>query len=70
MHASGPAVSQELLCTIRAITQSTVEISDDLKKLAIDLNEADFNGDPVHAEYLVCEFSDGRRYAFHVPQSA
>jgi hypothetical protein len=70
MRASGPAGSQELLCTIRAVTGSTVGIGDDVKSLEIDLTGADLNGDPAHAEYLVCEFSDGRRYAFHVARGA
>ncbi len=70
MRASGPAISQELLGTIRAISGSAVEIGDDLKKLEIDLTPADFNGDPSQSRYLVCEFSDGRCYRFHVAEGA
>jgi hypothetical protein len=70
MRASGPAGSQELLGTIQAVTGSTVGIGDEAKKLEIDLTGADLNGDPAHAEYLACEFADGRRYAFHVARGA
>ena len=45
-------------------------IGDETKKLEIDLTGADLNGDPAHAQYLVCEFSDGRRYAFQVARGA
>ena len=70
MRASGPAISQELLGTIRATDGAVVDIGDELKNLELDLAGADLNGDPAHAEYLVCEFSDGRRYAFHVARDA
>jgi hypothetical protein len=70
MRASGSAAAQELLGTIRAVTGSNVGIGDDVKRLEIDLTGADLNGDPAHGQYLVCEFSDGRRYAFHVARGA
>lgn len=70
IRASGSTAPQELLGTIRKVTGSTVGIGDEAKKLEIDLSGADLNGDPAHAEYLVCEFSDGRRYALHVARGA
>lgn len=70
LRASGPPSSQELLGTIRAVTGTTVGVGDDVKKLEIDLTGADLNGDPDQAEYLVCEFSDGRRFAFNVARGA
>lgn len=69
-HGSG----QELRAVIRAVTPLAVELFSDVESLNIELEGAEFNGDPNagassdYDAYLVCEFRSGDRCYFYAPR--
>jgi hypothetical protein len=64
IHGSGAELLQDLRGTIRELNGTIVEVCDDKRKLQVDLQGADFNGDVSSPAYLVCEFRNGGRYSF------
>ena len=71
VHSSRYGVPQDIEGFIEEIRQGRVLISSDSRKLQIDLEGAEFNGDnsaPAssnYGSYLICEFRDGDRCSFH-----
>jgi hypothetical protein len=71
VHCSRYGVPQDIEGVIEEIRQGRVLVSSDSRKLQIDLEGAEFNGDnsapasSSYESYLICEFRDGDRCSFH-----
>lgn len=69
-----PEASREFYATIGGLTASAVELVSASDTLGVELEGAEFNGDPnaspssEYKAYLVCEFRTGERCYFYVPR--
>jgi len=66
VHLSRSGVREDFRGTIRNVEGSVIEFLDQHKKVQVDVQGADFNGDESSPGYLVCEFANADRYSFYV----